>query len=78
MEEEKDVELMYHELLDKLEEEEDVYEDPDFVRTHDAMGYNKVNGRCPNCGKATLEYQVMGYDKEIFCTNCDYHKTESM
>lgn len=77
MEEEKDVELMYHEMIDKFEEDiEDVYEDKDFVKDHDKFAYNKVDAICPQCAKKTLEYQIMGWDKEIFCTNCDYHKTE--
>ena len=51
--------------------------DDDFYEQHDRHAYMQVEGLCPNlaCQRPTLEYQVFGMEKEIFCTSCDYHQT---
>lgn len=62
-------------LIDPTIEDEDL--DADFFEQHDKHAYMQVNDVCPNpaCRKPTLEYQVFGNEKEIFCTSCDYHHT---
>lgn len=39
--------------------------------------YEPEQFACPQCRRYTLEYQVFGYVKEVFCTSssCGYHET---
>lgn len=49
----------------------------DFYEQHDRHAYLRVQDVCPNpaCRKPTLEYQIYGNEKDIFCTSCSYHNT---
>lgn len=55
-------------------------ENDSFYELHDKNAYNIIRGRCPNpsCNKTTLEYQIVGMEKEIFCTSCDFHETQQL
>lgn len=64
-------------LLTVIVPTEETELDADFFEQHDKHAYMQVNDVCPNpaCRKPTLEYQIFGTEKEIFCTSCDYHET---
>ena len=40
--------------------------------------YNPIDHHCPMCGHFPLEEETTGYEKNIFCTNCDYVQTQSL
>lgn len=52
--------------------------DETFLEEHDKNAYMKIQAECPRCFRQTLEYQNVGFEREIFCTNCEYHSTMSL
>ncbi len=63
---------------DVIDEVEDIEDTNGFIDLRKKDQYLKVNNKCPKCDCHTLEYQIYGYIKDVFCTNCPYNKTYNL
>lgn len=51
-----------------------IYTNPEEINEE----YNPLDKDCPRCGKFPLESQIFGYEKQIFCSHCNYSVTEEV
>ncbi len=70
--EEEDERYSVDNVIDEVDE---IEINSDVIEQRKKEEYLKVNGKCPKCDCHTLEYEICGYEKNIFCTNCPYYKT---
>jgi len=68
---EEDEKYVVDNVIDEIEEIEQGGEITELRKKEE---YLKVNSKCPKCDCHTLEYQIYGYEKNVFCTNCPYSK----
>jgi len=60
------------------EEEFEIIEDETYDQLRERNAYLTTNRSCPKCKFHPLEYQVVGYQREVFCPRCDFMETQNM